>query len=428
MWHETLAKLRHFTDTVEFERMCTDLLKRSGFVDIVPRGPGVRDRGMDARSLHFPNKQVFQFSIQANWQEKLRSTFSKLARSEQKGLQRGGLLVFVTNRKVSPQKVDSIRDEVWRSYRYRVRVLDQEWLRAQLDLHQDIRHEYLGIPKGSNFETCGTDFSAESILSCFSVSDFIRQAFSLAVLRHKPWSGFVKAFCLKRLLPYIHGRESVAILSLFPKKPKGKKYREIIKIGSDEFTFDLYEPLEEFQTAPSEPEFLFPERINPEFRYSLRSVRGGLLVRRANDFILCVETAFLLLRYIELQFAHLSEETHPGSQPEYSIIVSRVARLKMAVSKLIAVDLACYLKTQGDLRDLCDVIELYYLDLIGYDWFIAQFLGALGQKFLRVSIKVSNNDEIERLLGVLHDYRVPRKFLVSAVQQAKSKGIEFYGV
>src|SRR6185503_10078497 len=133
-------------DSRAFERLCTDLLYRNGFKEIVPVEPqdGGRDaeehprrgRGRDGEAA------FFQFSLEGNWRAKLRRDATKLSE--------GGFsfqtLVFVTSSKVRGVDRDELAEEIWTTYGWRLIVFSREWLRLQLEEAQpDLAKKYLDV-------------------------------------------------------------------------------------------------------------------------------------------------------------------------------------------------------------------------------------------------------------------------------------------
>jgi hypothetical protein len=126
MWNETVARLREFTDPTEFERLCADLLTRSGFPDVVPRGPAFQDSGADGESLFGRDSRLFQFSLEKTWDRKVMDTLAKIAVASE--LPKVGLLVFVTNQRAVPKKRDALRARARITHpEIRLLVLDIEW-------------------------------------------------------------------------------------------------------------------------------------------------------------------------------------------------------------------------------------------------------------------------------------------------------------
>lgn len=131
----------------DFERLCVDLLSREGYWSIVPVG-GTRDQGRDAEASHWRGKSqptaevVFQFSLEKEWERKLRTDTEKIAQLGAKP----EAMVFVTSRVVTGEKQDKLRTE-WRKKRgWELTIRSREWLRLRLEeFHPDLAKKYLGV-------------------------------------------------------------------------------------------------------------------------------------------------------------------------------------------------------------------------------------------------------------------------------------------
>ena len=55
---ETIRKLTEYSDIVEFERLCSDLLAKLGYQGIEPQGIGRKDGGKDALLTHNENQTL----------------------------------------------------------------------------------------------------------------------------------------------------------------------------------------------------------------------------------------------------------------------------------------------------------------------------------------------------------------------------------
>lgn len=132
-------------DDAKFERLCIDLLRRHGFLDIMPIEP--QDGGRDAEE--FPRKgrsreghpAFFQFSKEEDWKRKLRRDAKKLISRKSDF----NTFVFVTSRKARGVDIDALRTEFRETYGWTLIVFAREWLRLQLEeVHLDLVVKYLG--------------------------------------------------------------------------------------------------------------------------------------------------------------------------------------------------------------------------------------------------------------------------------------------
>lgn len=131
----------------DFERLCVDLLSREGYWSIVPVG-GTRDLGRDAEASYWRGKSqpaaevVFQFSLEKEWERKLRSDIEKIARIGAAPQ----AMVFVTSQTVTGEKQDKLRTELRATRGWELTIRSREWLRLRLEeFHPDLAKKYLGV-------------------------------------------------------------------------------------------------------------------------------------------------------------------------------------------------------------------------------------------------------------------------------------------
>jgi tetratricopeptide (TPR) repeat protein len=143
--NKTLWAIDSDLDDARFERLCVDILRRHGFLDITPIEP--QDGGRDAEEL--PRKgrgreghpAFFQFSKEEDWKAKLRRDAKKLIPRKSEF----DTFVFVTSRKARGVDIDSLRTEFREHYGWTLIVFAREWLRLQLEeAHPDLAVKYLG--------------------------------------------------------------------------------------------------------------------------------------------------------------------------------------------------------------------------------------------------------------------------------------------
>lgn len=144
MDNETIRKLTEYSDTVEFERLCSDLLARLGYRGIEPQGLGRKDGGKDA--LLISNKEaklVFHYSMRLDWKKKLEEDLESVKKNKTPC----DKFVFVSNRFISAGDKDKLKKEVKSKYGWELDIFDNERLRVELDTNsKDIREKYLKIP------------------------------------------------------------------------------------------------------------------------------------------------------------------------------------------------------------------------------------------------------------------------------------------
>ncbi len=145
----TVAKLEAFSDIVEFERLCSDLLSTfPKYRFLEPQSVGRKDGGKDAVLCFYDGQDiVFHFSMRKDWERKLNEDGQKV-----KELDRDyNEFVFVTNRLISGIKKDNVKLTFESEYLMKLEIFDQERLRVELDNNRkDLRMKYLSIPESDD--------------------------------------------------------------------------------------------------------------------------------------------------------------------------------------------------------------------------------------------------------------------------------------
>ncbi|HYH05715.1 MAG TPA: tetratricopeptide repeat protein [Thermoanaerobaculia bacterium] len=152
MLNKVLWTLDNETDGTAFERLCTDLLSRTGYADILPVG-GKKDRGRDAETdrrqvpiVLAPSgeRTFFQFSLADRWEQKLKDELAKVKRNKHDI----DAFLFVTTASVTGTTRDRLSKWVKEQYGWRLEIRDREWLRLQLEeAHPDLAERHLGVPQ-----------------------------------------------------------------------------------------------------------------------------------------------------------------------------------------------------------------------------------------------------------------------------------------
>jgi tetratricopeptide (TPR) repeat protein len=134
-------------DGTRFERLCTDLLAREGYSDIVPIG-GSHDHGRDAELRQWKGVKstggttFFQYSLEKAWEKKLTRELKKV----QSNGHQIDLFVFVTSQRVTGHKRDVLSGNVQEQFGWKLIVYDREWLRHRLEeAHPDLAEKYLQV-------------------------------------------------------------------------------------------------------------------------------------------------------------------------------------------------------------------------------------------------------------------------------------------
>ena len=149
LFNPVLWTLDNNFDPFLFERLCTDLMFRNGYTNIVPFGK-TRDRGRDAQiSLYkgsnpaLSKRIFFQYSLEKTWESKLNREIKKIELYDQQIVS----LVFVTSQNVSGEKRDKLERSFLHEHECELTIFDREWLRLQLEeANKDLAQKYLGVP------------------------------------------------------------------------------------------------------------------------------------------------------------------------------------------------------------------------------------------------------------------------------------------
>ncbi len=131
----------------DFERLCVDLLGREGYWKIAPIG-GMNDQGRDAEAVYWQGKSerstvvVFQFSLQENWEKKLKTDAEKIKAHCRDAI----AMVFITSRTVTGEKQSKLVSEFKTTYGWTLSIYSREWLRMRLEeVYPDLARKYLNV-------------------------------------------------------------------------------------------------------------------------------------------------------------------------------------------------------------------------------------------------------------------------------------------
>lgn len=147
MYNKILWTIDNELDGKTFERLCTDLLYREGYKDIIPIG-GNYDNGRDAEIRKLKGKNqlseitFFQYSLEKNWLKKIEREIEKTFAKHSNVTN----YVFVTSCKITGNKRDILSNEVCEKYKCNLILYDREWLRTRLETaSNDLARKYLNI-------------------------------------------------------------------------------------------------------------------------------------------------------------------------------------------------------------------------------------------------------------------------------------------
>lgn len=153
MLNQVLWTLDNEMDGTRFERLCTDMLFREGYKDIIPIG-GNYDRGRDAQIHRLKGirteggKVFFQYTLEKKWDTKLRRELAKVRKNNHDI----DFYVFVTSQKITGNQRDKLERWVRQEYQWQLIIYDREWFRHRLEeAYPDLATTHLGISE-RNFD------------------------------------------------------------------------------------------------------------------------------------------------------------------------------------------------------------------------------------------------------------------------------------
>ena len=154
MHNLVLWTLDNETDGDSFERLCTDLMFRVGYKDIVPVG-GSHDRGRDAEIRPYHGIKAtggvtfFQFTLEKAWEKKLKKELKKVHGNKHEI----EYFVFATIQSVTGNKRDKLARMAADTYKWQLVIFDREWFRLRLEeADPDLAAKYLGIPVSAGLQ------------------------------------------------------------------------------------------------------------------------------------------------------------------------------------------------------------------------------------------------------------------------------------
>lgn len=132
----TIYCLENVTDYFEFERLCHDLMIRSGYSKLEPLG-GFQDKGRDA--IHTDSKgavTVFAYSVREDWKAKLAEDAAKIKKHGHSC----DKMVFLTTASFSASERDRAVDDIAGKYGWVLELYGVERLRSMLEAdYPDLR-------------------------------------------------------------------------------------------------------------------------------------------------------------------------------------------------------------------------------------------------------------------------------------------------
>ena len=121
MYNPILWTLDNEFDGASFERLCTELMFREGYKDIIPVG-GSHDRGRDAELRTWKGikstggRTFFQYTLEKEWENKLERELKKVKNNKHEI----DFYVFVTIQDVTGGKRDKLAEMVSNNYNWQL--------------------------------------------------------------------------------------------------------------------------------------------------------------------------------------------------------------------------------------------------------------------------------------------------------------------
>ena len=422
MWRETIARLDAFSDPTEFERLCADVLVRAGFADIVPRGPAQQDGGADAMKAFFPEEEQFQFSIQQTWQRKLVKTVEQLAGGRERRLRTDGCLVFVTNQPVLPKAADRLKLDLWRKHEVRIMLLDREWLRVQLDKHQDLRAAYLRIPPSKGYKQGKAIALSANLANHFALPDFVRQLFTLAVVRQSPYRPFLYAYFETRIEPFVFNSDDRSY-EILPVERSPQVGRQGIKITMAGVTETRLPVVEQDPDLPGLETFYRPIG---ESRLDAILVPLGLgaIGRMANTNLNAVTSAVgLVSAYCGTQFTRLFEDSRVRLGLDYVEAEEAISLVMRDLRQRLGRSWARAFAKEATPETFYHILDWSWADN-GLERVLSSFLENVGNTKIKRLLMATDLDLLERTLLLLNDERIDLWVRHLCYQVASERGAD----
>ena len=157
-----------------------------------------------------------------------------------------------------------------------------------------------------------------------------------------------------------------------------------------------------------------------------------------------VDRSGFLLQFISDQLYALARNLHDQSPHLYQCKVNeytrvrhradiiavygrmgyRVWKLQRYLEKLMVGHLGEDIAKGLELRDICIFISMYYNKYSDFQSFTHDLLDKIGRRRIKQVIATSSEQEADELIDLLGDYRLPSKFLRSALEEAKRLGLK----
>lgn len=128
MHNEIIEKLSKFSDPIEWERLCCDILSKVGYRGIEPQSVGGKDGGKDAIIWNDSlGKIAAHMSLRKDWKKKL---FEDLEKTREKQYDK---IIFCTSQLIPGITKDKLKEEVKTNFNVELDIFDQERFRVEIE-------------------------------------------------------------------------------------------------------------------------------------------------------------------------------------------------------------------------------------------------------------------------------------------------------
>ncbi len=140
MHNEIIEKLVKFSDPIEWERLCCDILSKVGYRGIEPQSVGGKDGGKDAIILNDSlGKTAVHMSLRKDWKTKL---YEDLEKTREKQYDK---IIFCSSQLIQGITKDKLKDEVKSNFNVDFEIFDQERFRVEIENNRPDLLSKLGL-------------------------------------------------------------------------------------------------------------------------------------------------------------------------------------------------------------------------------------------------------------------------------------------
>jgi len=128
MHNEIIEKLVNFSDPIEWERLCCDILSRIGYRGIEPQSVGGKDGGKDAIIWNDSLGRIAaHMSLRKDWKRKL---YEDLEKTREKQYDK---IIFCSSQLIQGITKDKLKEEVKTNFKVDFDIFDQERFRVEIE-------------------------------------------------------------------------------------------------------------------------------------------------------------------------------------------------------------------------------------------------------------------------------------------------------